>query len=76
MERNDADRRAKELGGIAVGARRSPTTGCWILPQWLTKTDTWIVVTPDRTAVLDDGDVWAADVDGNSLPWSNEAKNA
>jgi hypothetical protein len=55
MEQGEARKRAKELGGIAVGARLSPSTGCWIIGGWSGQAEEWIVVTLDKTAVLDDG---------------------
>ena len=54
MDQGTARRRAKELGGIAVSARRG-STGNWNTGGWPSDKDVWIVVDPDRRTVLDDG---------------------
>ena len=53
MDHGVARERAQELGGLAVGARRSPINGAWIIGAW--SGTTWIVVSDDRRTVLDDG---------------------
>lgn len=54
MEQGEARRRAKELGGIAVSARRG-STGNWNIGGWPEANDVWIVISLDRRLVLDDG---------------------
>jgi hypothetical protein len=54
MEQGAARRRAKELGGIAVSARKG-STGKWNIGGWPSDKDVWIVISPDKKAVLDDG---------------------
>lgn len=56
MDQATARQRAKDLEGIAVQARRSPTTGKWIIGGWATKDSTWIVVDayPNPGNVLED----------------------
>lgn len=57
MDQGTARKRAKELGGVAVGARKSPSDGRWILDTWSGQPgETFIVVSLDRTEVLDDRD--------------------
>jgi hypothetical protein len=54
MNQGLARRRAHELGGIAVGARWKGDR--WLLGGWPNaKDETWIVVSLDKTMVLDDG---------------------
>lgn len=53
MDQSSARKRAKEMGGIAVSARRSPRTGKWITGGWATTKDEWIVV-----SALDGFTVW------------------
>jgi hypothetical protein len=55
MDQTTARRRAKELGGIAVGARWNNTKGAWILGGWANHPEEqWIVVNPEKTLVLED----------------------
>ncbi|MFE9833954.1 hypothetical protein ACFYP4_02225 [Streptomyces sp. NPDC005551] len=54
MEQGEARRRAKELGGIAVSARRG-STGNWNIGGWPEAKDVWIVISLDQRVVLDDG---------------------
>jgi hypothetical protein len=54
MDQGAARRRARELEGIAVSARKG-STGEWILDGWPSEKDVWIVVSPDKAGVLDDG---------------------
>lgn len=54
MDQGTARRRAKELRGIAVSARKG-TTGKWNTGGWPSEKDAWIVVSLDHKAVLDDG---------------------
>lgn len=53
LDQATARRRAKELGGIAISARKG-LTGKWNTGGW-GKPGVWIVVSLDRHAVLDDG---------------------
>jgi hypothetical protein len=56
MSQGEARKRAKELGGIAVGARKSKSeSGHWIIGGWSSQTEAWIVVDTTKTAILDDG---------------------
>lgn len=55
MEQGEARRKAKELGGIAVSARKSSTGTKWNLGGWPTAKDVWIVISLDRQVVLADG---------------------
>lgn len=55
MDQGTARRRARELGGIAVSARKG-STGNWITGGWPSDKDVWIVVAIDHPVVLDDGD--------------------
>lgn len=54
MEQTPARERAKELGGLAVSARRKDGGEGWHLGGWPLPGDEWIVVSLDRTQVLDD----------------------
>ncbi|MET7904365.1 hypothetical protein ABZS86_24055 [Streptomyces sp. NPDC005355] len=54
MDQGAARRRAKELDGIAVGARKG-STGNWLLGGWPSENEAWIIVSPDKKKVLDDG---------------------
>lgn len=55
MTQEEARRRAKELGGIAVSARpRKSADGGWRLGGWPLPGDVWIVVNLEKTEVLDD----------------------
>lgn len=59
MKQEEARRRARELGGVAVSAhRRVDVNGVaygWRLGGWPNqKGETWIVVTLDKKHVLDD----------------------
>lgn len=56
MEQGQARRRARELGGIAVSARNPERCAPWRLGGWPLKDDVWIVVSLDRSIVLDDGE--------------------
>ena len=51
----EARKRAKELDGIAISARRSPDGTRWIIGGWTSGADPWIVMSLDRTEILDDG---------------------
>lgn len=56
MDQGEARRRAKELDGIAVGARLS-LNGHWTLGGWASQPkETWIVVDLTKRRVLDDRD--------------------
>jgi hypothetical protein len=61
MEQGEARRRARELGGIAVSARKG-STGKWTVGGWPSEKDVWIVISPGRSVVgggpmvLDDGE--------------------
>lgn len=59
MKQEEARRRAKELGGLAVSARQRFDSGGapagWNIGGWPNqKGETWIVVSLDRKEVLDD----------------------
>lgn len=56
MEQGEARRRARELGGIAVSARNPEKYRRWRLGGWPQADDVWIVISVDRTVVLDDGE--------------------
>lgn len=55
MDQGAARRRAKELGGIAVSARKG-STGKWLTGGWPSDNEVWIVVSLNWRHVLDDGD--------------------
>lgn len=56
LDQKTARKRAKELGGVAIGARWSSATHQWRLGGWAGDPDeTWIVVSTNKTHVLDDG---------------------
>lgn len=55
MEQGEARRRARDLGGIAVSARNPEKYNRWRLGGWPEADDVWIVISLDRTVVLDDG---------------------
>lgn len=53
MNQNEARNRAKELGGIAIGARWRGDR--WLLGGWASQQDEeWIVVDLQRATALDD----------------------
>lgn len=52
MDQEEAYRRAQELGGRAVTGYKSACG--WVLMEWGGNL-TWIVVSKDKTRVLDDG---------------------
>lgn len=54
MNQTDARKRAKELHGIAVSARMSGDGLRWNVGGWPQEGDEWIVISTDRTKVLDD----------------------
>lgn len=56
MDQAEARRRARELGGIALTARpKNSPRGGWLIGGWPDAgKDVWIVVSTDRTEVLDD----------------------
>lgn len=56
MKQEEARRRVRELGGIAVEARPKGTEGDWVTGGWPhQKGSTWIVVSASRPqVVLDD----------------------
>lgn len=59
MKQEEARRRAKELGGIAVSAHQKLDSGGapagWRLGGWPNqKGETWIVVSTDKKSILDD----------------------
>jgi hypothetical protein len=56
MTQTEARTRARELGGIALTARRKNSArGGWLIGGWPNaKQDTWIVVSLDKKSVLDD----------------------
>jgi hypothetical protein len=57
VDQTAARNRAKELGGIATTARRSKTTGEWLVGGWDSDNETWIVISAyDPRVVLDDGE--------------------
>lgn len=56
MDQGAARRRARELGGIAVSARNPEKCKKWRLGGWPQADDVWIVISLDRTVVLDDGE--------------------
>jgi hypothetical protein len=55
MDQGTARRRAKELGGIAVSARKDKN-GKWVTGGWPSAKDVWIVLSLDGRVVFDDGD--------------------
>lgn len=74
MKQEEARRRARELGGIAVSAHQKFDSGGapagWRLGGWPNqKGETWIVVSPNKQTVLDDSRTPGDEiVDGRYVP--------
>jgi hypothetical protein len=57
MDQSAARKRAKELGGIAVGARWSDKRQSWVIGGYSPHAQ-WIVIDIAKAIVLDDGAQW------------------